>query len=29
VLELQGGLTAKENIAVGDKVVAPAFHDTK
>jgi uncharacterized protein len=29
VLELKGGLTAKENIAVGDKVVAAAFHDTK
>jgi uncharacterized membrane protein (UPF0127 family) len=29
VLELQGGLTAKENISVGDKVIAPAFHDTK
>jgi uncharacterized membrane protein (UPF0127 family) len=29
VLELQGGLTAKENIGVGDKVVAAAFHDTK
>ena len=27
VLELQGGLTAKENIAVGDKVIATAFHD--
>ncbi|MBW4022116.1 MAG: DUF192 domain-containing protein [Proteobacteria bacterium] len=29
VLELQGGLTAKENISVGDRVVAPQFNDTK
>jgi uncharacterized membrane protein (UPF0127 family) len=29
VLELQGGLTAKEGIAVGDKVIAKPFGDTK
>ncbi|MCB8879383.1 DUF192 domain-containing protein [Acidisoma cellulosilytica] len=29
VLELQGGLTAKEQISVGDSVVAETFGDTK
>jgi uncharacterized membrane protein (UPF0127 family) len=29
VLELQGGLTAKEDIAVGDKVIAKPFGNTK
>jgi uncharacterized protein len=29
VLELQAGLTAKENIVVGDKVIAKTFGDTK
>jgi uncharacterized membrane protein (UPF0127 family) len=29
VLELQGGLTAKENISVGDRVIAAPFNDTK
>ena len=29
VLELQGGLTAKEDIAVGDQVQAPAFGNAK
>ena len=29
VLELQGGLTAKENIAVGDRVTAPQFSAPK
>jgi uncharacterized membrane protein (UPF0127 family) len=29
VLELQGGLTAKEAISVGDRVIAAPFNDTK
>jgi uncharacterized membrane protein (UPF0127 family) len=29
VLELQGGLTAKEKISVGDRVIAAPFNDTK
>jgi uncharacterized membrane protein (UPF0127 family) len=29
VLELQGGLTAKEQISVGDRVIAPTFRNTK
>jgi uncharacterized membrane protein (UPF0127 family) len=29
VLELQGGLTAKEAISVGDQVIAAPFNDTK
>ena len=29
VLELQGGLTAKESISVGDKVIAAPFGNTK
>jgi uncharacterized membrane protein (UPF0127 family) len=29
VLELQGGLTAKENISVGDRVIAAPFNDMK
>jgi uncharacterized membrane protein (UPF0127 family) len=29
VLELQGGLTAKEDISVGDRVIAAPFNDTK